>query len=146
VQRDTAGFLMSIITLIDGAVSEAHKEDVIASPRRYGDEPDGRSYGYENAFGRENDNPIEGWFGLYLDAWRRYGKSPIWLQFEGEVADRITGSLGELGEESPYNESEWLMAVPPKAGSCELSTIDGLVAGLKEVRDALRDAGLVKEA
>ena len=114
-KRETAGFLMSIITLIDGAVSKAREENVIASHRRYDDEPNGRSYGYEIAFGREDDNPIGGWFGLYLDAWQHYGKSPVWLQFEGEVADRVTCRLGELGEESPYNETEWLLAVPPQA-------------------------------
>ena len=91
-QQRIAEFIMSVMTLVDRVVAEAVNRNVLESAELYEDDDDrGRSYGYTIGLGkRSNGEELEGWLGLYFDVWRRYGQSPIWLQFyeEDQRVDR----------------------------------------------------------
>jgi hypothetical protein len=142
----TAEFIMSLFSLIDQAVGRAYERGVIIEKAEiYPNNDKERCHGYEIQLGRDpHGETIWGWFGLYFDAWRRDGRSPIWLQFYGEeIADRVKAPLSAFGELSPDDEQEWLGPICPEAGVPEFTAVEGLVDKLAEFKDALRSSGLI---
>jgi hypothetical protein len=138
-------FLMSVMTLIDSAVEEAHSRRVLETEAQPSDEnKTGRSYGYDIQLGFDSHGKkLEAWFGVYLEAWRRNGQSPIWLQFYDEAADQVKSPLSAFGGLYSDDEKEWLCPVRVKAGVPEYEAIESLVNGLAEVKAALGSSGVL---
>ncbi len=134
-------FMLSAMTIVDSAVREAVSQKVIKEYRIY-TEDNGRSYGYTILFDFDGRD-LEAWFGVYLDAWRLNGKSPIWLQFYDEAADRVKSPLNAFGGLNPEDEKEWLGPLCPKVGVQEHEAVESLVRGLAQVKTALSSPGIL---
>jgi hypothetical protein len=87
---------------------------------------------------------VGAWFGLDFGAWRRFGRTPIWVRFEGEPFSRtqlVRPVLHQWGVESKRlvldHESQVLVGVDLPAGDDRDGVLKSMVAQLDALRVAL---------